>query len=75
MDLLKLASYLELKLNDSSLKLEIINQFKKFCMRCFSSSSTEKMIKTYKDNKVFPYLNVKHLEHIVCNECDKQKTK
>lgn len=72
-----LASYLESKLNEFSLKLEIINQFKQVCMRCFSScrSPIETKIKTFKDNKIFSLLNLKHLEHSICNECDKQKSK
>jgi hypothetical protein len=54
----------------------LINSFKKICMICLTQPSKEKSkLKVYKDEIFKTYLNTKYIEHLVCEDCDKLKSK
>ena len=74
-DLMQITSDVEEIFGLSSFKLNLISKFKMYCMRCFKKSVGERKIKTYKDPNLFKSLQVRHLEHYVCDECEKQRIK
>jgi hypothetical protein len=74
---MKLCSDLDDYLQLKSYKQNLVNMFSNICMRCLKNKEniTDKNRK-YKDEKIFKqYLNITHLEHYVCKECVKIKSK
>ncbi len=54
----------------------LINNFKKTCMICWTQPSKEKSkIKVYKDEIFKAKLNTKYIDHLVCEECEKIRSK
>ncbi len=71
-----LVKVLEQKYFNPLYKKLLISAFKESCMICLSQAKEEKRkIKVYKDNLFRELLSIKHLEHFVCGECDKLRTK
>ena len=75
LDLMQMVVDLEERFDLPSFKIDLNLKFKKYCMRCFTQTVSNKKIKLYIDPLFLKYLKQKHLQHHICDECDKQNTK